>query len=579
MWFLAYFFLHFSVYTLIRGVFYIWNKSALSNLQTMDVLWAFFNGWRFDLSVFSVLIGLCFLGLAWFGHIKILKNSWLGLFIILNTAFIFLNFADVELYNFTAKRFTSSSFYLLADAKTSNLISPYIPLATVCFLTVIFYVFAAVTLAKRYSEKFNLYKRSVFSFVILITSVVASRGGFQHKPLTFVDAKLFNSSYGNNLVLNSTFTLFKSATHRSLDKTVFFEPEVMISHLNPRTEKSVNPASLEKLNIIILVLEGFSEEYTQLKNPEPTPFLNRLRAESADFRNAYANGRRSIEGIAAILSGIPALMEEPFINSEFSANQIIGLGTLLNARGYHTSFFHGANSGSMHFDSFTKSVGINNFFSKADYPNSADDDGTWGIYDEPFLKWTCERLTGFPQPFFTTVFTLSSHQPYKLPELFQSKFKDDRLDILKSIQYTDYSLEKFFECVRSKEWFQNTLFVLTADHTGPELDKNADFVSRYRVPFILYGKDMPWLKKLNTAQPAQQIDILPTILDVLNIEQKNVNYLSRSVLRDGPKVVALYSDGHYGLVGDVKNEEQQLKAVQQYFSEGLYDNRLYYPVK
>jgi phosphoglycerol transferase MdoB-like AlkP superfamily enzyme len=150
------------------------------------------------------------------------------------------------------------------------------------------------------------------------------------------------------------------------------------------------------------------------------------------------------------------------------------------------------------------------------------------------------------------------------------------------VQYADYSLSKFFECAKKQDWYPNTLFILTADHTGPELKKDADFVSRYRIPLILYGvgPGMGWIKKLNTNQPAQHIDILPTILDVLNIEQDKNNYLSRSLLRDGPpKVVALYSDGHYDLVGDVKNKDQQLKAVQQYFSEGLYNNRLYYPLK
>lgn len=578
MWFLAYFFLHFLVYTLVRAGFYVWNYSSLSSLGPMDVLWAFLHGWRFDLSVLSVLVGFCFLGLVWFGHIKLLKNLWLGLFISLNSALFLLNFADIELYNFTAKRFTASSFVLLGDGKASNLIAPYLTLAGACLITVAAYLVAAVILTKKYVQRFSLYKRAVFSFVILVVSIIAARGGFQLKPLTFVDAKKFDSSYANNLVLNSTFTVFKSATRPSLEKAKYFTSEELLAKLNPYTEKTIVSES-RRLNVVILVLEGFSEEYTKLKNPEPTPFLNKLRSEGADFKKAYANGRRSIEGIAAILSGIPALMEEPFINSEFSANQIIGLGTLLSSRGYHTSFFHAARSGSMHFDSFAKSVGINNYYSKADYPNAADDDGTWGIFDEPFLQWTCDRVSGFPQPFFMTVFTLSSHQPYKLPEQYKEKFKDDRLEILKSVRYTDYSLEKFFACARTKDWYANTLFILTADHTGPELSKAGGFVERYEIPLVFYGPNMPWLKKLNTAQPAQQIDILPTILDVLNLEQKNVNHLARSVLRDGPKVIALYSDGQYELVGDVKDREQQLKAVQQYFSEGLYDNRLYYPVK
>lgn len=580
MWFLAYFLLHLIVYTLIRVEFLVWNWASLKALTSEQLLTAFLHGLRFDLSATVLTLGLCFLAVVWVAEKKLIRQLFLWAFALLNAAFFVVNTADVELYNFTARRFTAHSFFLVQDGNVSNLILPYIPLAMASAVIVFGYLFLAFKMISKFKFEANAAKKSVASIVVIILSVVASRGGFQHKPLTYVDAKLFDNSYANNLVLNSTFTILKSASKKSLERVQHYNPEEMLALLNTRTEIKIPIEKDLRPNIVILILEGFSEEYSKLKDPEVMPYLNSLRLQSADFKNAYANGRRSIEGVAAILSGIPALMEEPFVNSEFSANQIIGLGTLLEGLGYSTHFFHAANKGSMHFDSFTKSVGINNYYGRQDYPNTKDDDGTWGIFDEPFLNWTCETLTTTAQkPFFTSVFTLSSHQPFKLPTEYENKFTATGLPILKTIQYTDFAIEKFMNCAKKKEWYKDTIFIFTADHTGPELELNSDFTSRYRVPLFIYAPSFDWVKKINTNQPAQQIDILPTLLDVLGVEQKNVNYLSRSLLRDGPKVIGLYSDGQYELVGDITDSEKQLKAIQQYFSQGLYDNRLYYPTK
>jgi phosphoglycerol transferase MdoB-like AlkP superfamily enzyme len=580
MWFLAYFLLHLIVYMLIRIEFLVWNWAAFKALTSEQMLTAFMNGLRFDLAAVALTQGLCFLAVVWVAEKKLWRNLLLWFFALLSAAFFVVNTADVELYNFTARRFTAHSFFLVQDGNVSNLILPYIPLATASALIVLGYLFLSFKMIGKFKFEAGLLKKFLASFIVIVLSVLAARGGVQHKPLTFVDAKLFDNSYANNLVLNSTFTILKSASKKSLERVHHFEQAEMLAQLNSQGEVKLSLEKDLRPNIVIMILEGFSEEYSQLKDPEVMPYLNSLRLQSADFKNAYANGRRSIEGVAAILSGIPALMEEPFINSEFSANQVIGLGTLLKGLGYSTSFFHAANKGSMHFDSFTKSVGVENYYGRQDYPNAKDDDGTWGIFDEPFLNWTCETLTASVQkPFFTTIFTLSSHQPFKLPAEYESKFTASGLPILKTIQYTDFSVEKFMNCAQQKEWFKNTIFIFTADHTGPELTTNSGFVSRHKVPLFIYAPQFDWIKKINTSQPAQQIDILPTLLDVLSVEQKNINYLSRSLLRDGPKLIALYSDGHYELVGDVTDREKQLKAAQQYFSQGLYDNRLYYPTK
>ncbi|MEK6628131.1 MAG: sulfatase-like hydrolase/transferase [Bdellovibrionota bacterium] len=579
MWFLAYFLLHLAFYTLIRVEFLIWNWDSFKSMPVTEILWAFLNGLRFDLSVLGLTVGLCFLGLIWLSrHIK-LQKIWFLFFIFINFVFFVINTFDVELFNFTAKRFSSSGLYLVGEGSFAQYIEPYLLPVILSFFVLGCYAYLAYQLSRRFQFNSGFKNKILISFLILLVSVVFSRGGFQLKPLTFVDAKLFNNSYANNLVLNSTFTILKSLGKSSLQRINHFETKEMLSLLNSQDIEALSVTNNQKSNIVIVILESFSKEYLALQNPEATPFLNQLRQKGFDFKNAYANGGRSIEGIAAIFSGIPALMEEPFINSEFSANQIIGLGSLLAAQNFHTSFFHAAANGSMHFDRFTKSVGIENYFGLNEYPDSKDHDGSWGIYDEPYLQWACKKISEFPSPFFSSIFTLSSHQPYSLPEQYTDKFKDERAPVLKSIQYTDFSLEQFMKCAEKAPWYNNTVFIFTADHTGPFLDAKASFESRYQIPLVLFSPQKESLGNIDTNQYAQHIDLLPTILDILNIDYKNKNYLSRSLLRSGPKVIALYADRHYQLIGDIKDEDKQLKAIQQYFSEGLYDNRLYYPSK
>lgn len=584
MWFLYYFLIHILVYSLLRLQFLVWNWPALKILSSTEILKAFIYGLRFDLSVIALTLGLAYLGLIWLIRHTKTARIWLYTYIGINVVLLVINFTDDELFNFTAKRFSQSSLYLVGEGGVSNLLLPYLPLvfASLCILAL--YVGGTLYLIRRhwpekYAQRWRWPQKSLLTLALMVVAVMMSRGGLQLKPLTYVDAKIFSSSYANNLVLNSSFTFIKSLGKIPLKREHYFSQSEMLQNLNDQNLPRVEVVPHKPLNIMVILLESFSEEYMELRNPEVTPYLNSLRKKSVDFDRAYANGRRSIEGVAAVLSGIPALMEEPFISSEFSANQIIGLGTLLSSHGYSTAFFHAAKTGSMHFDSFSKSVGIENFHGLEEYPNQQDYDGTWGIYDEPYFLWTCQKLNDMKEPFFASFFSMTSHQPYALPEKYRSRFQDSRHEILKTVMYSDFALQEFMDCAQKQSWFKNTLFVITADHTGPALNETKPLRDFYKIPLLFYFPDQSWLKNVDSHQYAQQIDVLPTILDLVGIEQKNKNYLARSLLRSGPKLIALYSDHQYDLVGDVKNYDEQLKAVRQYFSEGLYDNSLYYPIK
>ncbi|MBK6988266.1 MAG: sulfatase-like hydrolase/transferase [Bacteroidetes bacterium] len=120
----------------------------------------------------------------------------------------------------------------------------------------------------------------------------------------------------------------------------------------------------------------------------------------------------------------------------------------------------------MGFDNFAKQRATIDILGAQEYNDDSDFDGSWGIYDEPFLKRTTEELTKIDNPFFATIFTLSSHHPYEIPKKYESTFEKGTLPIHKSIRYADHSLKIFFEQASTLPWFKNTLFVITADHTA-----------------------------------------------------------------------------------------------------------------
>ena len=200
------------------------------------------------------------------------------------------------------------------------------------------------------------------------------------------------------------------------------------------------------------------------EKPISTDFIKEWR--EFILQNAYANGKRSIEGIPAIIGGIPALLSDPFITSAYSSNTITTIPSLLKQKGYTSTFFHGGTNGTMGFDNFSRSSGFDHYFGRTEYDNDDDFDGSWGIYDEPFLQQAALEIDKMKLPFLAVLFTLSSHHPYKIPDKYVNQFPEGTLPLHQSIAYADFSLKRFFETALKMSWFSNTLFVITADHTS-----------------------------------------------------------------------------------------------------------------
>ena len=370
-----------------------------------------------------------------------------------------------------------------------------------------------------FNNKFSttLVGRFTYLSIFLGLFVLGFRGGMQFKPLTIISATQYGNSTCTPLILNTPFTYVKTFGKNVLEEKNFMSP-IAAEQISPTIHVPTDSA-FRNLNVVLIILESFGKEYIGHYNKGKgyTPFLDSLIDQSFDCTQTYANAKRSIEGIPAILAGIPSLLSEPFITSAYAGNTLTSIASLLDKKKYETIFFHGGTNGTMGFDNFAKATGYNRYFGRTEYNDDRDFDGSWGIYDEPFLIRTTEELTKINNPFFATIFTLSSHHPYEIPKKYESTFEKGTLPIHKSIRYADHSLKIFFEQASTLPWFKNTLFVITADHTATsDSPYYQNRQGMYSIPLIFFMPADNLEGKNN--KTCQQIDILPSIMGYLNYD-------------------------------------------------------------
>jgi phosphoglycerol transferase MdoB-like AlkP superfamily enzyme len=188
-------------------------------------------------------------------------------------------------------------------------------------------------------------------------------------------------------------------------------------------------------------------------------------------------------------------------------------------------------NGSMGFEAFANSSGFQKYFGRTGYNEDTryhgddDFDGTWAIWDEEFMQFYCDKMTEMREPFMTALFSASSHTPYALPERYVGKFPKGDHRIQECVAYSDNALRLFFEKASKQPWFENTIFVLTADHTSGQVDPEyLTSLGHYAVPIIIYAPGHPELHGYDTERVVEQSDIMPTVLSYIGYDKPYVAF-------------------------------------------------------
>lgn len=556
-------------------------------------------------------------------------------FIVINGLALAINLCDSVYFRYTMRRTTTTVFSEFSNEGnlgsiflTETLHHWYLFIAFALLIWGVWKLYVKTGLEWKRLRPWP-YALTVFlSLAAFAPFVVAGiRGGFTTavRPITISNANQYvNRPIEAALVLNTPFSLY-----RTIGKAVFVVPDYyqneqeLAAIYSPEHNLSDSRLSRDSIfsrkNVVILIVESFGREYIgalnkTLENGQYkgyTPCVDSLIAKSVTFSHTYCNGRKSIDGMPSILSSIPMFVE-PFFLTPASMNHVSGIASILTAEGYQTAFFHGAQRGSMGFQAFSRATGFQDYYGREDYDadtrfgGDEDFDGMWAIWDEPFLQYYATKMSEMKEPFMTAVFTASSHHPYVIPEKYKTQYPEEGIVIHKCIRYTDMAIGKFFEKASREPWFNNTIFVITSDHTN--LSDHAFYetdLGGFCSPIIIYEPGNT--ERLPEIQDkiAQQIDILPTVMgmlhyqkpyfgfgiDVLNTPAEDtwaVNYLNGIyqyvkqgyVLQfDGTQTKAVYalSDSlmKQNLIGKVPQQpqmERELKAIiQQYMTRMTQD--------
>jgi phosphoglycerol transferase MdoB-like AlkP superfamily enzyme len=537
-----------------RGLFHMLNSQAFSNVTFYD----YFIGAWFDLITLSLIfLPYALVYLLPFSpsirQAKWYRFSCSFLFVTITLLAIGLNLMDIEYFKYTSKRSTADLLAILtAGSDLKQLITTFITDFWYIILIFILLIIGVVKLYFRWSNEKQtqhqpLWKRIMVYLLALAMMVFIGRGGIVFKPVGVLDVSRFVQSSKTALVLNTPFTMLKSIGSEGLEKMNYYPSIAATEHyFNPI--KTSHPQGIlpKNTNVVVLILESFGKEFIGYYTGEKsyTPFLDSLLEESLVFDAGFANGKKSIEAVPSIFASIPSLQDNPYISSQYNSNRIVGLPELLKKHGYESAFYHGATNGSMRFDAFADYIGFDHYVGRKEYNNEKHTDATWGVLDEYFNPWTARQISKLKEPFLASLFTLSSHHPYFVPEHRKKDVINGPQPLCASISYGDLSLRLFFEEARKQPWFNNTVFFICADHTpGTETPFYNLQTQLYQIPMAIYhpgGK----LEKGRAHKIFQQIDIYPTVLDLVNIEEKYYSF-GNSLFDTTNRFSVSYLEGNY----------------------------------
>jgi phosphoglycerol transferase MdoB-like AlkP superfamily enzyme len=554
---------------LSRLSFYLFNLHYFSHLGFTEVIRILAFGLRFDLATLFMLnapfIFMMTLPLP-LRKFRVWRFSAMALFLIANSTALMVNIVDIVYYRFTFKRMTADIFsYATNDISLSTLLPQFFKDFWGFFL--LFALFVVILIVALVRFKISPVKRKISPWiwhtlqvvgflVAMAVTVIGIRGGLQLKPINIITAGKVSEARNAAFVLNTPFTIIKTFNQQSLARTNYFDETTLEEIYTPVIQPS-NFRGLSKdgsrVNLVIIIMESLSAEHIGAFNknrenyPGFTPFLDSLMPHAVAFRG-FANGKQSIEGIPAILASLPSLLDKPYINSAYAANKFNSLASLLDAEGYHSAFYHGGTNGTMDFDGFAQMAGFDKYYGRTEYNNETDFDGQWGIFDEPYFSYFADGLNAMKPPFFATIFSLSAHHPYTLPEKYKNNFPEGNLKIQKTIAYADFALREFFDKASKMPWYRNTLFVITADHTSEAwLPEYKNKVGMYEIPIVFYapGYRLP----RPDATIADQIDIMPSALGLLGYDKPFVAF-GQNVFDSKEGTAVNYINGVYQLITD-----------------------------
>ena len=538
-----------------RGLFIFFNREGTAGIPKSIIGKSFLYGWIFDNSVTCYYIGILLIFLLLYSFLRVI---WLGIIgkiivniykIFVSSIIFFILLSDIEYYR--AFNFHLNSTILdyrdhMDEIGNTVLYGDYNIFSILLIFIIIEGIYLYISLKAFNNDIYKDREKGITFFndigtifLVGILSVFGARGGFSQNTLNWGRAYFSKYSFANQTAINGVFALGKSMDLARKDRRngksniskIFTSEELknnmreyigtekdnFISDKNVLLRETKTGKEVKNYNVVIVLMESFMGDTVGALggSPDLTPNYNKLAEEGVLFTNFFSNGNRSNRGILSVLTGFPSQYGKSILKKPVGQKPFVSLAQILKERGYSAHFMYG---GDIEFDNmkgFFETNGITNFVSRDNFPKK-ERTIKWGVPDDKLFDRAAEYLGTLKQPFFFEVFTLSNHAPFDIDENFKEFTEEDYPDYERynAFKFADYSIGRFVNAVKDKEWAKNTIFVFVADH-GENRRKPIEIDwKKFSNPLVIWTPGGQ-LKHEIIDKAGSQLDLLPTIMGLL----------------------------------------------------------------
>lgn len=549
----------FVLFMVSRALFLIYESERLAMLTPLEILLTFLYGSRMDFAVMGYFLMLSGLLLTFSA---VLFPRFFGIIIswitgILAVLCITIVVVDLELYRNWGFRLNNAPLFYMGPEGFSS-----VQTGTLILLLLIFAGFVSLTIVA--IRKFvtphllalNRPEYLAAPAMLLLSAVmfIPIRGSLGVAPMNtgvvyFSAHKPFANHAGVNVVWNFMYSLRTEGRVRypedllSKDQTTYYFSEMM---------KDAGPApallKTNRPNVILIILEGYTASVVEAIGGMAgiAPRISEYSREGITFTNIYSSGDRTDKGLVSILSGYPAQPRTSIIKYPEKTEQLPSLTREFNALGYSTTFLYGGDIDFANMRSYLTNNGFNRIIADEDFPDELNT-AKWGVRDEHVFNKLKDQVRETTGPFMITMLTLSSHEPFDVPQLLDTDDKNEASLFLNACHYTDQQAGKFLDWLRTQPEWDSTLVIMIADHGHRHPDEKAlEVKERFHIPMIWVGGAV----KQDTLIPTigSQTDLANTLLGQMNHENEEFSFSRNLIAADAPSFATYFFNNGYGYV-------------------------------
>tara|TARA_R110000744_G_scaffold20279_2_gene53262 strand:- start:12409 stop:14427 length:2019 start_codon:yes stop_codon:yes gene_type:complete len=534
----------------------LWQIDRFENFPSFMTL--FSHGFRIDLSALGYLLILPALLHPWFMLSKY-QNAWLktlkGIFFFIFICVLFFELstpAFINEYGFRPNRlfieylpYPNEVMKMLFNGHLMTLV------IVICLLLItskyVWQILNKVIDARGINQEQSITSSSLSCLVLLMVLVLCARGTLGHRPINPALVYFSTDPLINSLTLNSIYSVAHAYKQLGNEKDAArlygkMSTEKVITLIQQETGLAPQAFNVETQpslasrtavyqgkpkNLVIILEESLGAQFVSSLGGLPlSPEINKLNKQGWAFKNLYATGTRSVRGIEAVITGFTPTPARAVVKLDKSQSGFFTIASLLAKHDYTTQFIYGGES---HFDNMKSFFLGNGFADIVDFKDIKNPTfvGSWGASDEDLFKQANIELTKLnnnDKPFFSFIFSSSNHDPFEIPDGIVTpinytdeqlaQYDEKELSRHKAIQYADYALGKFIAKAKQQPYWQDTIFLIVADHDARALGNDLVPIKNFHIPGVILNSSK---QSFSDQRIVSQIDLAPTLLSLMGI--------------------------------------------------------------